>query len=191
MKKTKIITAALGLCVMASMFAGCGNSGGSTGETGAAVRIEGGQTQISVEASASDAAAAVKGYSIKHNGYEFGIGSTEDTVITAMGEPEDTQEVANCADEGLGNNFYYYDGRVIVEIAAAGGVTQISVSDPIIDCGGVSVGDSADAVTAAYGQPDEQTDFIIQYKKEGMVLQFQLEGGKVTAIFYLKDYIAG
>lgn len=191
MKKTKIITAALSLCVMASMFAGCDNGGGSTGETGAAVRIEGGQTQISIEASVGEAVAAVKGYSIKHNGYEIGIGSTEDSVITAMGEPEKSEEVANCADEGLGSNFYYYDGRVIIEIAAAGGVTQISVSDPIIDCGGVSVGDSTDAVTAAYGQPDEQTDFIIQYKKDGMVLQFQMEGGKVSAIFYLKDYIAG
>ena len=191
MKKTKIITAALGLCVMASVFAGCGNGSGSTGETGAAVRIEGGQTQISVEASTVDAVSSVKGYSIKHNGYEIGIGSTEDQVLAAMGEPSDTEQVANCADEGLGTNYYYSADSVIIQIAAAGGVTQITIKDPIIDCGGVSVGDSVDAVKAAYGEPAEQTDFIIQYKKDGMVLQFEIEGGKVVSIFFLKDYIAG
>ena len=189
MKKTKIMTAAIALC-MAAMFAGC-STNETAGETAVATRIEGGQTQISVEASAADVSATLKGFTFKHNGYELGIGSTRDDVLTAMGEPYDEQQVMNCADDAMGTGLFYYEGRVYFEVSGKGGVTQIMISDPVIDCGGVSVGDSADAVTAAYGQPDEQTDFIIQYKKEGMVLQFQLEGGKVTAIFYLKDYIAG
>ena len=65
MKKTKIITAAVGFCVAASMMAGCSSQGGSTGggETAAATRIEGGQTQIAIENSAADLRGAIRGYS--------------------------------------------------------------------------------------------------------------------------------
>lgn len=185
MKKTRIITAALGLCLTASMIAGC-SDGGSTGETGgAAVRIEGGQTQISVEASAAEAGAAVKGYSFKHNGYELGIGSTRDDVLTAMGEPYDEQQVMNCADDAMGTGLFYYEGRVYFEVSGKGGVTQIMISDPVIDCGGVSVGDTTDKITAAYGDPNELTDYICLYEKDGMRLSFELEGGKVVSISFL------
>ena len=185
MKKTRIITAALGLCLTASMIAGC-SDGGSTGETGgAAVRIEGGQTQISVEASAADVSATLKGFTFKHNGYELGIGSTRDDVLTAMGEPYDEQQVMNCADDAMGAGLFYFEGRVYFEVSGKGGVTQITISDPVIDCGGVSVGDTVDKVTAAYGDPDELTDYICIYKKDGMVLKFGIEGGKVSEISFL------
>jgi hypothetical protein len=109
-------------------------------------------------------------------------------VFTAMGEPSDSEAGANCADLGMGINNYYYDGRVFIQIAdTTGTVTQIFISDPIIDCGGVAVGDSVDAVTSVYGEPSFQSEFIVEYKKDGMTLQFELENGKVSKIWYLEN----
>ena len=58
MKKIKIITAAIGLCMAASLFAGCNNQ---TGESAQVSRIEGGQTKISVENGGSDNAVSGAG----------------------------------------------------------------------------------------------------------------------------------
>lgn len=191
MKKTKIITTAVLACVAASVFAGC-NNGGSTGESAEVTRIEGGQTQIAVESSAVDANTEVKGYSFERNGYKVGIGSTEEVVLAAMGEPEDIEDVANCATGGLGSNYLYFDNRVEIQIPAnSNGVAQIIIQDPVIDCGGVSVGDTADKVKATYGEANDESEYILQYKKDGMILQFDLEGGKVVSIEFLTDFAAG
>jgi hypothetical protein len=187
MKKTKIMTAAIALCMAATMFAGC-STNETVGETAVATRIEGGQTQIAIENSDVETGEAVRGYAFSHNGYEIGIGSNEELVFTAMGEPSDSEAVANCAGLGMGINNYYYDGRVFIQIAdTTGTVTQIFISDPIIDCGGVAVGDSVDAVTSVYGEPSFQSEFIVEYKKDGMTLQFELENGKVSKIWYLEN----
>ena len=53
MKKTRLITAAIGLCMAASLMAGCSGQSGSSGSEGGSAevqRLEGGQTQITVEA---------------------------------------------------------------------------------------------------------------------------------------------
>ena len=116
MKKTKIMTAAIALCMAATMFAGC-STNETVGETAVATRIEGGQTQIAIENSDVETGEAVRGYAFSHNGYEIGIGSNEELVFTAMGEPSDSEAVANCAGLGMGINNYYYDGRVFIQIA--------------------------------------------------------------------------
>ena len=58
MKKTKIMTAAVALCMAAAVFAGC-SSEPASGETAVATRIEGGQTQIAIENSAADLSGAM------------------------------------------------------------------------------------------------------------------------------------
>ena len=188
MKKTKIMTAAVALCMAAAVFAGC-SSEPASGETAVATRIEGGQTQIAIENSAADLSGAIRGYSFSHNGYEIGIGTKEDIVLAAMGEPYDIKEVDNCANQGLGKEYQYYENRVRIQIPNdSNEVTQIYIADPIIDCGGVSVGDSAETVMAVYGDT-ENNEYLIEYKKDGMALQFHLENGKVTTIMFLEDYL--
>lgn len=185
MKKTKIMTAAIALCMAATMFAGCSN-GGSTGDAGAAIRIEGGQTQISIDP--AELSVPVKGYAFQHNGYDIGIGSKENYVFAVMGETYDAEPTANCAGEGMGIDNYYYDRRVRIQIAdKTSEVTQIEITEPVIDCGGVSVGDSAEAVTSMFGEADYQSEILIKYKKDGMTLHFELENGKVVKICYLKN----
>lgn len=187
MKKTKIMTAAIALCMAATMFAGC-STNETVGETAVATRIEGGQTQIAIENSDVETGEAVRGYAFSHNGYEIGIGSNEELVFTAMGEPYKVDLTTSCAGLGFHDEIWYYEGRVIIYASQeTQEVDEIYVGEPIIDCGGVSVGDSAEAVTAVYGEPDFQSEYLIEYKKDGMTLQFHLENGKVSYIYYAEN----
>lgn len=187
MKKTKIMTAAIALCVAATMFAGC-STNETVGETAVATRIEGGQTQIAIENSDVETGEAVRGYTFSYNGYDIGIGSKEDFVFAVMGEPYDVVKTSDCASVNFLDAIQYYEGRVIIYAPEeTQEVNRIYVEEPIIDCGGVSVGDSAEAVTAVYGEPDFQSEYVIEYKKDGMTLQFHLENGKVSYIYYCED----
>ena len=111
------------------------------------------------------------------------LDSAENTINQLMSEPVKVNDDITAAIDN-----YYYDGRVFIQIAdTTGTVTQIFISDPIIDCGGVAVGDSVDAITSVYGEPSFQSEFIVEYKKDGMTLQFELENGKVSKIWYLEN----
>lgn len=188
MKKTKIMTAAIALCMAATMFAGC-STNETVGETAVATRIEGGQTQIAIENSDVETGEAVRGYTFSYNGYDIGFGSKEDFVFAVMGEPYDVQETTNCAGLSLHDEIWYYEGRVKIYVSQeTQEVDEIHIyNEPIIDCGGVSVGDSAEAVMAVYGEPGFQSDILIEYYDDsvGMTLHFELENGKVNAILYL------
>lgn len=188
MKKTKIMTATIALCMAATMFAGC-STNETAGETAVATRIEGGQTQISIENSDVETGEAVRGYAFSYNGYDIGIGSKEDFVFAVMGEPYDVVTTSKCAGVGLHDEIQYYEGRVkIFASQETKEVDEIHIEkEPIIDCGGVSVGDSVEAVTSVYGEPSLQSEFIVEYKKDGMALQFVLENGKVSYIYYLEN----
>ena len=87
------------------------------------------------------------------------------------------------------DEIWYYEGRVKIYVSQeTQEVDEIHIyNEPIIDCGGVSVGDSAEAVMAVYGEPGFQSDILIEYYDDsvGMTLHFELENGKVNAILYL------
>lgn len=184
MKKTKVITTVMGLCVVASLFAGC-NGGGSTGETAAATRIEGGQTQISVEA--SDNGEAVSGaYKFVYNGYEIAPGSKADSALAAFGDDYDRMEVASCAYQGV-DIIYTYPSFTLYAFSDNGVeyINVIEVEDPIIDCGGFSVGDNISAVKAVYGEPVVEDDYGVLYRSGETELQISTDGSeKIVAIVF-------
>ncbi len=161
MKKTKIITAAVGFCVAASMMAGCSSQGGSTGggETAAATRIEGGQTQISVEATVGDDTANDGEYGVIYNGYKIVPGMPWNDAKAILGDDYDQELRADCAGSEFGNT-YWYEGVTCEynSVTRAGTDVEIiefiDVADPIIDCGGFHVGDNIENVKAVLGTPD-------------------------------------
>ena len=187
MKKTKIITAALGLCVTASMIAGCSNGGGSTGETAAAVRIEGGQTQISVEASAGEDTSADGEYGFSYNGYKIVPGTIADDALAILGDDYDSFEGASCAGQGM-DIVYTYAGFSLGAYRGTDNVERIQVieiEDSIIDCDGIHVGDSLTAAKAKLGTPDAEDDFGVIYKGTKTQLQIITDGAdKIMAIVY-------
>ena len=164
MKKTKIITAAVGLCVAASMMAGCNSQGGSTGggESAAATRIEGGQTQITVES--QNSVDPYEGeYGFIFNGYKIVPGMTWNDAKAVLGDDYDQMLRADCASNEMGN-IYWYEGYnfEINSLQKAGSDVEIiefiDVSDPLIDCGGFHIGDNINDVKALLGTPDSDLD---------------------------------
>lgn len=189
MKKTKIITAAVGFCVVASMMAGCSSQGGSTGggETAAATRIEGGQTQISVEATVGDDTSAEGEYGFKYNGYTIMPGTKTDEAIAILGDDYEPYEGASCAGQGMDVVYTYsglqlgaYRGTDNVEL-----IQVIEIEDSIYDCGGIHVGDSLTAAKGILGTPDAEDDFGVIYKGTKTQLQIITDGAdKIVAIVY-------
>ncbi len=185
MKKSKVITTVIGLCVVASMFAGC-NDGGSTGETAAATRIEGGQTQISIEASDSSEEGITGAYKFVYNGYEIAPGSKADSALAAFGDDYDRMEVASCAYQGV-DIIYTYPNFTLYAFSDNGVeyINVIEVEDPIIDCGGFSVGDNISAVKAVYGEPEVEDDYGVLYRSGDTELQISTDGAeKIVAIVF-------
>ena len=83
MKKEKIITATIGLCLAASLLAGCNET---TGESAAASQLGGGQTQISVENSQGAAVSTEGQYCFNFNGYTIMPGMEVQPIIAALGD---------------------------------------------------------------------------------------------------------
>ena len=168
MKKIKIITAAIGLCVAASLFAGCNNQ---TGESAQVSRIEGGQTKISVENGGSDN--AVSGaYKFSYKGYDIVPGADIGPVIDTLGEPVDTKIGASCAGQGF-STLYSYSGFTIYghEDNGVETVEGIEIDDPLIDCGGVRVGQTLEDAKKIYGEPFQEDDFGVLYRSGSTELQ--------------------
>lgn len=185
MKKTKIITAAIGLCMAASLMAGCGIKGGSTGETAAVQRLEGGQTQISIEASETEAMPEGK-YRFSHNGFEIAPGSKVDSALLAFGDDYDRMEVASCAYQGV-DIVYTYPGFTLYAYTDAGVeyINVIEVTNSLIDCGGISVGDSLKKARDLYGEPTVGDDFGVLYHDGKTELQISTNGeDTIVAIVY-------
>lgn len=174
MKKTRIFTTAIGLCLAASMLAGCSQS---SGETAVASRIEGGQTQISVEGSASPSTA--EGYVFNYMGYDIIMGSDVQTYLDAFGEADDEFEALDCAGQGMAY-VYSYPGFFIY--TKEGIIENVLIEDSLTDFYGVHVGDTIDDARAAaktvFGEPFEDWGVGFKYRLGNTELSYFSEDGE-------------
>ena len=160
MKKEKIISVTMGLCLAASLFAGCDKS---TGETVAASQLGGGQTQISVENSQGASVSTEGQYCFSFNGYQIMPGTEVQPTLAALGDKYEFIEDFSCAHQGS-DTFYMYEGFTIMcakiddEI-----ITKIIIDDSLIDCNGLRVGDSFADAKALFGTPVIEDDFLLKY----------------------------
>ena len=186
MKKTGIITTAIVLCMAASLMAGCSQGGGeATGATAAATRIEGGQTQISIEAAETEAVPEGK-YRFSYNGFDIVPGSKVESALAAFGDDYDRMEVASCAYQGV-DIVYTYPGFTLYAYTDAGVeyINVIEVTNSLINCGGISVGDSIKKAKEIFGQPDVEDDFGVLYRSGKTELQISTDGvDSIVAIVY-------
>ena len=165
MKRIKIITAALSLLIAATLFAGCNNQ---TGESAQVSRIEGGQTKISVDNGGSNAASGT--YKFSYKGYEICLGDTMGKVSEIFGEPNDIKDGASCAFGGFDVEYYYsgleFDAMKPTEDTddAIAVLYTIVITDPLIDCGGIHVGQTFKDAKTIYGDPFEEDDFGASYR---------------------------
>lgn len=183
MKKTKIITVALGLCMTASLFAGCGGS--TTHETAAASLIAGGETQSTIAAAQNVTATGTK-FALNYNGYKIYPGMNVDEALSILGDNYDEFAQANCAGQGMGYDYVYDDYQLQLMVPnsnADRSISMIVVEGNLIDCGGVYVGDPIDKAKEVFGEPSQGDEIALIYNSGSIRMTVFSEGtGNITNI---------
>lgn len=128
----------------------------------------------------------------------FYAGSTElkigmsmtDSVISAIGTPNDTMQAPSCHFDG-NDTIYVYDGYslytyqdgdksvlYLIEINSTAASTSL----------GATVGMSYDEVRALYGTPSGESASLVEYSvASGVQINFSLSGGTVSMIEYCEN----
>lgn len=149
------------LVAMVLSFVACKENNNPTGEEGKTYTFTSGTTKIAVHADVSP-------------------------IVAALGQWLDYAESPSCAFEGL-DKIYIYPGFEIYTYPMEGKdlVNMIRLYDDTVATEkGIRIGATKDAVTAAYGTPDQASDTGITYEAVGMYLQFSLKDDVVTDIQY-------
>ncbi len=183
MKKTRLLTTAVLLCFAASLFTGCNTS---TDESAVVSRIDGGQTQISVDPSGAGNQTS-SNYKFSYKGCDIAPRVAAKPVLDVLGDPVSFDpQSAGCGGQGLYATYYYpsfyiqtyeeNDGEIIYSVV---------ITDGLVDCGGVRVGDTVDAVKQVYGTPAEEDEYGLTYHSEYVDFRFITDGvNTITEIQY-------
>ena len=127
------------------------------------------------------------GYLFTYNDYQFGVGMAVEAVLEKLGEPQTKIESESCAFGGQ-DNVYYYNGILISTNDEDGYEKIYSIylqDDTKATEKGICVGNTAEQVKSAYGEPSEASgETCLVYAKDGMYLKFNLKDGKVSSIDY-------
>ena len=167
MKRTVTLLACLAL--VCALLAGCGG-----GEKAAPAAESGG---------------AGSRYTFAFRGTEVAVNADMAPLAEQLGQPTDYFEAESCAFQGL-DKVYTYGGVIIRTYPEDGKDLVLSVElrdDTVSTKEGVSIGSSLEDVTAAYGEPGEQTDTALRYTDGDCTLTFLTEDGAVTDITYTSD----
>lgn len=129
------------------------------------------------------------GYTFTYNDYDyqFGVGMAAEGVLEKLGEPDTKLESESCAFGGMDTVYYY--GSLQISTNDEDGYEKIYSIYLDYDLNGteegISVGNTADQVKDAYGEPgDASSENCLIYAKDGMYLKFILKDNKVSAITY-------
>ena len=173
MKRIKILTAAVSLAMAASLLAGCN---GAPNESAQASRIEGGQTQVSINV--NNGQNAPQGdFKFTYKGYAAVPGAPAAPVIEAFGEAQDQEIKYSCASDGTDITYYYPGFKLFtIEDAAGWTIYRIEVEDPLIDCLGLHVGQTVSDAKKLFGEPVQEYDFGVIFVSGATELQIITDG---------------
>jgi hypothetical protein len=110
-------------------------------------------------------------------------------ILESLGAWKDYAESPSCAFEGM-DKVYTYAGFEVQTYPMNGKDYVYMVmlyDDTVATPEGVRIGQDTAAVTAAYGEPTQQTDTALIYQAQGMRLEFLLTSGVITNIKYCKE----
>lgn len=128
-------------------------------------------------------------YAAAIEGVRISVDDPAETVLSALGAWTSYDESPSCAFEGMDKIYGY--GSFEIQTYTKDGKDYIRAIY-LIDDGcrtqrDIAIGDTAEAVKAAYGTPTEESATALKYAASGMTLTFLLRDGVVTNIQYLKD----
>ena len=179
--------AAIMAATSVSVLAGCGSSGQKS-DTKSAAATE--AAASSGNAAGSTIAAADTVFTF--NGASIELNTDIQAVVQVLGDPSEITEQTTChGTQGGNDKTYKYDGFTITTYPKDNQdfVMEINVTSPAIPTAkGVKVGDTADAVKAAYGENYDAIAAYYAYKTDdGKSIQFLIPNGTVEEIDYYYD----
>ena len=171
--------------VLAFGRTGCGNNGNDNGKTEEnTTKVE--QQNDSVSKDDTNKVAETKGYVFEYNGVEVGMDMEAASVIDALGEPVTYFEAPSCAFEGLDKTYNY--GSFEIDTYEQDGKDYISgvfLCDDLIETPeGVALYETKADMIAVYGENYKEEFGMLVYEKDGMKLNFILNGDEITSIEY-------
>lgn len=176
MKKLTLIVAAL---LVAAMLCACGGNNDSNNTT-----TDPGTTQNTAPSDTPNTTPV--GYLFTHNNVQMGVNMAAADVLSKLGEAQDKDTTASCAFGGEDTIYTYADFEISTNNEL--GYEQIySIylsSDNAYTEEGICIGATADEVKTVYGDPAEEIETCLTYRKDGMTLSFNLNNGVVSSIRY-------
>ena len=127
-----------------------------------------------------------KGYTFTSGTTKIEVNADIAPILAALGEWRDYDEGPSCGFPGV-EKLYVYGGFEINTYPQGEKdfVYMIRLYDDTVATEeGIRTGSTAGAVIDAYGTPDKQEDSLLQYNTSDMSLQFLLNDGVVTTIYY-------
>ena len=185
MKKVLLtIIAVLLTLTLVAALAGCGSDKSKDDKK------DGKGTDVSTEAQNAGGAMDAKDLVFSYNGVSVELDGDADAAVAALGEPKEKSSQLSCHGEG-DDKTYTYDGFVLNTYPLEGKdrVLEIVVTSADIPTSkGIKVGDTAEAVTEAYGADFKEVGMYHAYSSgDGKSLQFFIQDGKVQEISYYYD----
>lgn len=121
---------------------------------------------------------------LEYRGAALTVGMPEGEALAALGDDYTLSEAESCAGVGVDRMYTYPSLRLYVFAPADGeaAVTSVSYTDDGADTAGVRIGSTREAVIAAFGEPDEQGDGALVYRRGGACLTVSLRDGRVSAV---------
>lgn len=176
------VMAATSVCALA----GCGSSDTQSEAASAAV------TESTAAGNGSGSAVTAADTVFTYNGVSVELNTEIAPVIEALGEPIDTAAQTTCHGTQGGNDVTYkYEDFTITTYPKDGKelVLEVNITSPNAPTAkGIKVGDTADAVKAAYGDKYEAIAAYYAYKTDdGKSIQFLIPNGTVEEIDYYYD----
>ena len=125
-------------------------------------------------------------FCVTYKDVKIELGKSADNVLNKLGKKNEVY-AGNCG--GNGDVYQYtYSDIVVAVLTDANKKTTIDkiefISDSVKTSKGICVGDSSEAVIKAHGEPTQQTNSMIEYKKGTLSLKFTISNGVVKNISY-------
>ena len=192
MKGLKITALILTTVLCASAFTACKNEKKpvSSGINIISSQKQGGAGVDGENIAIIDPEAEKNNFIFKYNGVNVVINTPMSKVLKSLPENYDYNEAPSCAGQGIAKTYTYNNGSFSIQtnpVEKEDSISMILLSDDTVSTAeGIFIGNTAEQVKAAYGEPDKDasTDNAFVYYKGTSVLTFTIMDGKVTSIAY-------
>ncbi len=125
---------------------------------------------------------------VSYNGTKISLGAKSDSIIKALGSPQDTREIGDCGGLGAMVKYSYSSLDVYVLKSKTDGniIDQITLRDDLVTTPeGVYIGMSAETARDKLGEPTDASDTALTYKSGKYALKLTIKDANISGIDYI------